>query len=72
MSDYVIQVRKRDGEPPEILSSGGDIPAGMWTIHGGISPVADPAMPDWLYLQVSQRDPDGRHVEQVRHDRPVT
>jgi hypothetical protein len=72
MSDYVIQVRKRDGEPPEILSFSGEIPAGAWAIHGGIIPVTDPAMPDWLYLSVSQRDPDGRYVEQVRHERPVS
>lgn len=72
MSDYVIQVRKRDGEPPEITSSSGDIPSGMWTIHGGIRPVKDEAMPDWLYLQISQRDQEGGYVESIRHDRPVT
>jgi len=71
MSQYVIQIRKRDGEPPEIIASSGDIPAGMWTVHGGTSQTVDPDLPDWLWLQVSQRDPQGRYVEQTRHERPV-
>jgi hypothetical protein len=72
MGDYVIQVRKRDGEPPEIISSNDQVPAGTWTIHGGISKTADPDMPDWLYLSVNQCDPVGQYVESTRHERPVT
>lgn len=68
VTNYMLQVRARDGVPEIIASK--DLPDGLFTIHGSRSEAVDPKVGTFHRIQVEQRDTEGRYVTAAQHEGP--